>query len=174
MSFNCITVAWRTLSPLIESRIFKTIHGYMVMIANHLLFYFNRVLPYSLLLVIPTLVVFSHCLVCRDNQEKMIYYLLLDRKERYPSCEDEDLPPRNDLGKRRFFFSSSWSCEMRWNKQRFVVDFPQCCKALSNQFWLGPFSWVDLYLTVKLSKGYLTKNFNIELIITGTCLGWLI
>ncbi|MGH0144636.1 UNVERIFIED_CONTAM: hypothetical protein FKN15_003717 [Acipenser sinensis] len=32
-----------------------------------------------------------------DNQEKMIYYLLLDRKERYPSCEDEDLPPRNDL-----------------------------------------------------------------------------
>ncbi|MGH0179651.1 UNVERIFIED_CONTAM: hypothetical protein FKN15_002262 [Acipenser sinensis] len=29
--------------------------------------------------------------------EKMIYYLLLDRKERYPSCEDEDLPPRNDL-----------------------------------------------------------------------------
>ncbi len=34
----------------------------------------------------------------RDNQEKMIYYLLLDRKERYPSYEDEDLPPRNDIG----------------------------------------------------------------------------
>ncbi|KAI4901949.1 hypothetical protein NFI96_022519, partial [Prochilodus magdalenae] len=33
-----------------------------------------------------------------DNQEKMIYYLLLDRKERYPSYEDEDLPPRNDVG----------------------------------------------------------------------------
>ncbi|KAK0145305.1 Serine/threonine-protein kinase BRSK1 [Merluccius polli] len=33
----------------------------------------------------------------QENQEKMIYYLLLDRKERYPSCEDEDLPPRNDL-----------------------------------------------------------------------------
>ncbi|XP_029109726.1 serine/threonine-protein kinase BRSK1-like isoform X4 [Scleropages formosus] len=33
----------------------------------------------------------------RDNQEKMIYYLLLDRKERYPSCEDEDLPPQNDI-----------------------------------------------------------------------------
>ncbi|XP_038162404.1 serine/threonine-protein kinase BRSK2-like isoform X4 [Cyprinodon tularosa] len=32
-----------------------------------------------------------------ENQEKMIYYLLLDRKERYPSYEDEDLPPRNDL-----------------------------------------------------------------------------
>ncbi|XP_041634303.1 serine/threonine-protein kinase BRSK2 isoform X2 [Cheilinus undulatus] len=32
-----------------------------------------------------------------ENQEKMIYFLLLDRKERYPSCEDEDLPPRNDL-----------------------------------------------------------------------------
>ncbi|KAM8825581.1 serine/threonine-protein kinase BRSK2-like isoform 3-T3 [Synchiropus picturatus] len=31
-----------------------------------------------------------------ENQEKMIYYLLLDRKERYPSCEDEDLPQRND------------------------------------------------------------------------------
>lgn len=28
----------------------------------------------------------------------MIYYLLLDRKERYPSYEDEDLPPRNDVG----------------------------------------------------------------------------
>ncbi|XP_062331393.1 serine/threonine-protein kinase BRSK1-like [Osmerus eperlanus] len=33
----------------------------------------------------------------QDNQEKMIYYLLLDRKERYPSYEDEDLPPRNDV-----------------------------------------------------------------------------
>uniref|UniRef100_A0A8C9XG34 Si:ch211-255p10.4 n=1 Tax=Sander lucioperca TaxID=283035 RepID=A0A8C9XG34_SANLU len=32
-----------------------------------------------------------------ENQEKMIYYLLLDRKERYPSYEDEDLPPRNDV-----------------------------------------------------------------------------
>lgn len=28
----------------------------------------------------------------------MIYYLLLDRKERYPSYEDEDLPQRNDAG----------------------------------------------------------------------------
>ncbi|GCB65069.1 hypothetical protein scyTo_0011830, partial [Scyliorhinus torazame] len=32
-----------------------------------------------------------------ENQEKMIYFLLLDRKERYPSHEDEDLPPQNDL-----------------------------------------------------------------------------
>ncbi|XP_038639448.1 serine/threonine-protein kinase BRSK2-like isoform X3 [Scyliorhinus canicula] len=32
-----------------------------------------------------------------ENQEKMIYFLLLDRKERYPSCEDEDLPPRNEI-----------------------------------------------------------------------------
>ncbi|XP_062918439.1 serine/threonine-protein kinase BRSK2-like isoform X3 [Mobula hypostoma] len=32
-----------------------------------------------------------------ENQEKMIYFLLLDRKERYPSCEDEDLPPHNDV-----------------------------------------------------------------------------
>ncbi|KAK2493731.1 hypothetical protein MC885_000297 [Smutsia gigantea] len=35
-----------------------------------------------------------------ENQEKMIYYLLLDRKERYPSCEDQDLPPRNDVGEK--------------------------------------------------------------------------
>ncbi|KAK1789357.1 hypothetical protein P4O66_015289 [Electrophorus voltai] len=33
----------------------------------------------------------------RDNQEKMIYFLLLDRKERYPSHEDQNLPPRNDI-----------------------------------------------------------------------------
>ena len=39
-----------------------------------------------------------HVPLFRENQEKMIYYLLLDRKERYPSCEDEDLPPRNDIG----------------------------------------------------------------------------
>uniref|UniRef100_A0A4W5R495 Si:ch211-255p10.4 n=1 Tax=Hucho hucho TaxID=62062 RepID=A0A4W5R495_9TELE len=32
-----------------------------------------------------------------EEYEKMIYYLLLDRKERYPSYEDEDLPPRNDV-----------------------------------------------------------------------------
>lgn len=37
---------------------------------------------------------------CRENQEKMIYFLLLDRKERYPSHEDEDLPPRNEIGTR--------------------------------------------------------------------------
>ncbi|MEQ2191728.1 Serine/threonine-protein kinase brsk2, partial [Xenoophorus captivus] len=33
-----------------------------------------------------------------DNQEKMIYFLLLDRKERYPSHEDQNLPPRNEIG----------------------------------------------------------------------------
>lgn len=43
-------------------------------------------------------VAFSPLVVLRENQEKMIYYLLLDRKERYPSYEDEDLPPRNDIG----------------------------------------------------------------------------
>uniref|UniRef100_A0A8C4QPL7 BR serine/threonine kinase 2b n=1 Tax=Eptatretus burgeri TaxID=7764 RepID=A0A8C4QPL7_EPTBU len=32
-----------------------------------------------------------------QTQEKMIYFLLLDRKERYPSHEDENLPPRNDV-----------------------------------------------------------------------------
>uniref|UniRef100_A0A8C1JFZ7 BR serine/threonine kinase 2b n=1 Tax=Cyprinus carpio TaxID=7962 RepID=A0A8C1JFZ7_CYPCA len=32
-----------------------------------------------------------------DNQEKMIYFLLLDRKERYPCHEDQNLPPRNEI-----------------------------------------------------------------------------
>ncbi|XP_049579130.1 serine/threonine-protein kinase BRSK2 isoform X1 [Syngnathus scovelli] len=32
-----------------------------------------------------------------DNQEKMIYFLLFDRKERYPSQEDQNLPPRNEI-----------------------------------------------------------------------------
>lgn len=36
--------------------------------------------------------------LCSDNQEKMIYFLLLDRKERYPSQEDQNLPPRNEVG----------------------------------------------------------------------------
>lgn len=36
--------------------------------------------------------------LCSDNQEKMIYFLLLDRKERYPSQEDQNLPPRNEIG----------------------------------------------------------------------------
>uniref|UniRef100_A0A8C6W5S4 Serine/threonine-protein kinase BRSK2-like n=1 Tax=Nannospalax galili TaxID=1026970 RepID=A0A8C6W5S4_NANGA len=35
-----------------------------------------------------------------ENQEKMIYFLLLDPKERYPSHEDEDLSPRNEIGMR--------------------------------------------------------------------------
>lgn len=43
----------------------------------------------------------------------MIYYLLLDRKERYPSYEDEDLPPRNDVGQslggRRKLLSSAFT-----------------------------------------------------------------
>ncbi len=37
------------------------------------------------------------CLIS-ENQEKMIYFLLLDRKERYPSHEDQNLPPRSDIG----------------------------------------------------------------------------
>ncbi|XP_069383615.1 serine/threonine-protein kinase BRSK2-like isoform X7 [Paralichthys olivaceus] len=32
-----------------------------------------------------------------DNQEKMIYFLLLDRKERYPSQEDQNLPPMSEI-----------------------------------------------------------------------------
>uniref|UniRef100_A0A3B3ZU35 Protein kinase domain-containing protein n=1 Tax=Periophthalmus magnuspinnatus TaxID=409849 RepID=A0A3B3ZU35_9GOBI len=32
-----------------------------------------------------------------ENQEKMIYFLLLDRKERFPSHEDQNLPPRNEI-----------------------------------------------------------------------------
>uniref|UniRef100_A0A8C8GRD0 Protein kinase domain-containing protein n=1 Tax=Oncorhynchus tshawytscha TaxID=74940 RepID=A0A8C8GRD0_ONCTS len=36
-----------------------------------------------------------------DNQEKMIYFLLLDRKERYPSQEDQNLPPRTDPPRKR-------------------------------------------------------------------------
>ncbi|CAM9819223.1 unnamed protein product [Lampetra planeri] len=39
----------------------------------------------------------SDLLAQQENQEKMIYFLLLDRKERYPSYEDENLPPRNDI-----------------------------------------------------------------------------
>lgn len=31
----------------------------------------------------------------------MIYFLLLDRKERYPSQEDQNLPPRNEIGEAR-------------------------------------------------------------------------
>ncbi|XP_034745974.1 serine/threonine-protein kinase BRSK2-like [Etheostoma cragini] len=34
-----------------------------------------------------------------ENQEKMIYFLLLDRKERYPSQEDQNLPPRTEIGR---------------------------------------------------------------------------
>lgn len=37
----------------------------------------------------------------------MIYFLLLDRKERYPSQEDQNLPPRNEIGE-------------RWNNERIV------------------------------------------------------
>ncbi|KAM5186086.1 serine/threonine-protein kinase BRSK2 [Callospermophilus lateralis] len=43
-----------------------------------------------------------------ENQEKMIYFLLLDRKERYPSHEDEDLPPRNEIGMRPPARAESW------------------------------------------------------------------
>uniref|UniRef100_A0A8C6S4V9 BR serine/threonine kinase 2b n=1 Tax=Neogobius melanostomus TaxID=47308 RepID=A0A8C6S4V9_9GOBI len=32
-----------------------------------------------------------------ENQEKMIYFLLLDRKERFPSHEDQNLPPRSEI-----------------------------------------------------------------------------
>lgn len=46
----------------------------------------------------PNVKIFFSFFFFRENQEKMIYFLLLDRKERYPSHEDEDLPPRNEIG----------------------------------------------------------------------------
>ncbi|KAM6981251.1 serine/threonine-protein kinase BRSK2-like isoform 5-T5 [Aplochiton taeniatus] len=39
----------------------------------------------------------SDLLSDEDNQEKMIYFLLLDRKERYPSQEDQNLPARTEI-----------------------------------------------------------------------------
>lgn len=56
----------------------------------------------------PSCQCFFLSLLLRDNQEKMIYYLLLDRKERYPSYEDEDLPPRNDVGEYRLVIHLFW------------------------------------------------------------------
>ncbi|XP_041967249.1 LOW QUALITY PROTEIN: serine/threonine-protein kinase BRSK2 [Alosa sapidissima] len=49
------------------------------------------------LLVLEKLDLSAAALSVLDNQEKMIYYLLLDRKERYPSHEDQNLPPRNEI-----------------------------------------------------------------------------
>lgn len=62
---------------------------------------FCRSLCLKIDIIFKTRLLYNICLSSfRENQEKMIYYLLLDRKERYPSYEDEDLPPRNDVGKR--------------------------------------------------------------------------
>lgn len=61
----------------------------------------DSLVPSVVFIFILTSLISLYCLllIClRENQEKMIYYLLLDRKERYPSYEDEDLPPRNDVG----------------------------------------------------------------------------
>lgn len=56
----------------------------------------------------------------------MIYYLLLDRKERYPSCEDEDLPPRNDVGE-----ICSWCKQDKLLTVTTNVSFPfNCASAL--------------------------------------------
>lgn len=48
---------------------------------------------------------------CSDNQEKMIYFLLLDRKERYPSQEDQNLPPRNEIGEAHTKEMCKWRME---------------------------------------------------------------
>uniref|UniRef100_A0A8C8JAT4 Protein kinase domain-containing protein n=1 Tax=Oncorhynchus tshawytscha TaxID=74940 RepID=A0A8C8JAT4_ONCTS len=68
-----------------------------------------------------------------DNQEKMIYYLLLDRKERYPSYEDEDLPPRNDVVSTNLFLrfhatskhaaTSGLACQSQWSTSCSLQSF---------------------------------------------------
>ncbi|KAA0723605.1 Serine/threonine-protein kinase BRSK2 [Triplophysa tibetana] len=57
-----------------------------------------------------------------DNQEKMIYFLLLDRKERYPSHEDQNLPPRNEIGGRRRFIFTGWVYRPCVKDERFIYS----------------------------------------------------
>lgn len=64
----------------------------------------------------------------------MIYFLLLDRKERYPSHEDQNLPPRNEIGNELYFLSHSLkdsfrfhicSCSRLKSSPAFLTDPPR-------------------------------------------------
>lgn len=46
----------------------------------------------------------------------MIYFLLLDRKERYPSQEDQNLPPRNEIGE-------NWTKETSADKECNIIKY---------------------------------------------------
>lgn len=95
----------------------------------------------------------------------MIYYLLLDRKERYPSYEDEDLPPRNDVGQ-------------SIGGRRDPLKEGSC--SLSFSFWVGivplPVSLVPFNDTSAASTHtYLTKNVSIFCLTVSTIFegyGW--
>lgn len=50
----------------------------------------------------------------------MIYFLLLDRKERYPSQEDQNLPPRNEIGEART--KEQAECNSKWNNKRIIQE----------------------------------------------------
>jgi len=55
----------------------------------------------------------------------MIYFLLLDRKERYPSQEDQNLPARTEIG--RFIWRKYTTQHLSADIQKFVaVTFLQC------------------------------------------------
>lgn len=74
------------LRPFVQSRRGHFI-SHFILFSNVLIYIFD-----TWLFLVP-------CFIS-ENQEKMIYFLLLDRKERYPSHEDQNLPPRNDIGKK--------------------------------------------------------------------------
>lgn len=48
----------------------------------------------------------------------MIYFLLLDRKERYPSQEDQNLPPRNEIGEPWFIKSVTLENDILLKKEQ--------------------------------------------------------
>lgn len=94
-SFNSSYVLHSGIIQFTTATVYVSLFFIYVLKEYQLFFFFAEVKRVSLT-YFSAFCIISTCL--RENQEKMIYYLLLDRKERYPSYEDEDLPPRNDVG----------------------------------------------------------------------------
>lgn len=94
----------------------------------------------------------------RENQEKMIYFLLLDRKERYPSHEDEDLPPRNEIGTKDVI-SVTMNPSQLILLCPFFFSYPQTWNSV-HHWWESVAKGGQICFVIKL-KGFIFQDISI-------------
>ena len=92
----------------------------------------------------------------RHNTEKVVYFLLLDRKLRNPSCEDDaDIKAKNDSGQFDLCLTLDLVfCPLSWSTQEAYWCYPT---ERPTKVWVWRFYW-EIWFFCRLSLGSLAEG----------------